>query len=162
MTLEAWPFDLNYLAEIGTYGLEPHDDLTRTEFDYGPAAQRRRFVNSYPKVTFSISMTSLEFETFKAFYHYDLLDGMRWFTMPVYFGSTESVVKTRFTKKYTVSNAVFDRISVGLSVETKELPVFEPYVLYLIKTYGMAGIIYMSDHLDKVVNTDYPYATRDY
>lgn len=161
MTLPSWPYTVNYLAEVGSYSLIPHSPLQRTEFDYGPARVRRRFVTSNPVVTFTISMTSGEFEIFKGFYHHDIIDGAGWFTMPVYFGSEETLVKCRFMEAYTVSEAVFGRIKVGIKIETKELPIIEPYVSYLVQEYGTEGVAFMQDHLQYVVNVQYPDVTRN-
>lgn len=158
-----WPTSLNFLAERGSYQLVPTDPQLRSEFDTGPARMRRRFTTSIPKFTFTTLMTSEEFEIFKAFFYFDLLNGVNWFNIPIWAGDQYVIHEARFTEPYKMADAGFQRVTVNFSLEARKLDMWTASMAYLIGEFGYAFVEdELADPLQIIVNIDYPSVVENY
>jgi hypothetical protein len=99
--------------------LIPHDPHARSDFDQGPARQRKRFTNSPSYISFTgIARTDL-FPLFKAFYHNKINDGADWFTAKVWDGDTYTTRTVRFREPYKASDNTAKAVSISFSLEMK-------------------------------------------
>ena len=163
MTTPVWPTNLNYLAERGSYDFTPTEPQLRSEFDYGPARMRQRFTRSPSQLTFGVVMSSEEFEAFKAFYHRDLADGTRWFTMPVWLGETYLDHTVRFTQPYKMVSLAFRNVRVSAKLDVRRLAFVDESYVYLVGEFGVPQLFaQFADPLQVIVNTKYPDVTEDY
>ena len=99
---ETWPPSLNYILDRGSFSIDPHSDLARTEFDDGPQLVRVRFSNPTTVYNGTITLTNSEFMLFRGFYMNALNQGSKWFTIPVWEGNSYTSLKARFAKKYEI------------------------------------------------------------
>lgn len=158
MTVESWPSTLNYFVERGTYRLTPSDNQLRSEFDAGPSRMRRRFTQSIPKFEFSILMKESEIPIFKSFYFNLLNNGVNWFQMPIWDGSSYIEHTARFTEPYNMSDAGYGLTLVSLKLEARGLNILPEYAAVIIGRYGEE----LPDRLQVIVNMTYNQITQDY
>lgn len=163
MTTPVWPTNLNYLVERGSFRFGPTEPQLRSEFDYGPARMRRRFTQGVSSLGFEIVMRSEEFEAFKAFYHRDLFDGVKWFEMNVYLGEGYLPHKVRFTEPYQMSYLAFRNVKISAKLEVRRIAYVDEAYVYLIGEFGDPELFKeFADPLQVIVNEDYPAVMEDY
>lgn len=155
--IQTWPSSINHLAERGTWSKLPHDPLLRSEFDYGPARQRRRFTRQVTQLSFAVVMTDDEYKLFEGFYHDNLGSGAAWFNMPVWLARGGYEVKrVRFMEPYQAKEAGFRHTRISAKVELMNQPVIDGGSVYFVDQYGEAAIAGINDPLDEIVNNTYP------
>jgi hypothetical protein len=154
---EIWPPALNYVLDRGSFSIDPHSDIARTEFDDGPQLVRVRFSNPTTVYNGTITLTNNEFILFRGFYMNTLNQGSKWFEMPVWDGASYASHKARFSKKYEIRDEAWDQYTLSVSLEVREYPSLDGFALYLIGLYGIDFVLNeMADPLQKIVNIDYP------
>lgn len=154
MTMPAWPELLNELAERGSWSFKTKPQAARTDFDRGPARVRRRFTTQVSETSFTMNLSSVEFEVFKAFVEDDLLGGTKWFTMPVFMGGGYAFGAVRFKNSeepFTASDGGFDRVKVAMELELRGTG-----RLLDAGVIDMLGADTVPSQLHELVNDDYP------
>ena len=153
----SWPTNVNYILDRNSFGLDPNDQVARSDFDDGPQLVRMRFTHPTYIYSGSITMTNSEFMTFTSFYKNVLAQGTRWFNVPVWVGNSYVINKVRFKDKYTVTDAGFDQYTVGVQWEVREYFTYSITAVYFSDIYGIDATVYVADKLQKIVNIDYPH-----
>lgn len=155
-----WPSDLNHMSEQSGWGFTPVTESARTDFDAGPARVRRRFTRSRAEIEMNLAMTYSEFELFKSFVDGDLLQASRWFSMPVFQGSTYRQYEVRFkdaTNPYKAAHRGFNLVSVAFTLETREsTALFDTGITYLVGLWGEEASLDFCNRLKVLVNEEYP------
>lgn len=99
MSYPAWPeYALDPPPLNDSYKFRFPDLIIRTDFEQGPARQRRAFRNGPTTFSPTWAMTPAEFEFFKGWHKWIAGDGESWFTMPVFDGSDYHKRLVRFVK----------------------------------------------------------------
>lgn len=161
MSLPVWPTGLiNHLAEPGSWSYKSRPQTARSDFDAGVARVRRRFTRSSSAVGLSIAMTFFEFELFKTFVDEDLQGGSRWFSMPVFQGSSYRTMEVRFKNSeepYQTAYRGFDLVETSFELETRDsTTVLSSGAIYLLNLWGPEYVGAFSDRLQVLVNDVYP------
>ncbi len=161
MATPAWPESLNALANRGSWTVKAKPSNARTDMERGPARVRRRFTKSMSETTFSIAMDGLEFEVFRAFVQDDLMDGSRWFTMPVFIGSDYMpATRVRFKNSeepYSASDTGFNSVQVAMELEMRGTGVgvvLDGAAVLMLGLYGADFTVHFCDQLQQLVNVD--------
>ena len=154
----SWPPTVNYYIERGSFKLSPSDDNLRTDFDKGPARVRRRFTVAIPKFEFNITMEEYDLQVFKSFYLNNLYNGVNWFIMPLWDGSSYTDHVCRFTEPYSLVDFSYGQTTVSFKIEARELTVLSDYVSYVLGQYGVE----LADRIQSLLNIDYFRVTEDY
>lgn len=158
-----WPERLKYLADRGSYTLTPGPPTLRSDFESGPARMRRRFTTSVPEISFSVTMTSEDFEIFKSFYHWTLAQGTNWFAVKLWAGQIYSEHTARFIEHYAAADFAFGWTRVSFSLEARELSIINEGTSWILGEYGAdytCGELH--DPLQTIVNIDWPSVTENY
>lgn len=166
MSNPTWPAALSHLADRGSWSFKPKLDAARTDFDAGPARVRRRFTRSQAMADFTVTMSYLETEQFKAFVDYTLRGGTRWFVMPLFQGGAYVDTVVRFTKAdepYQVAEVGYDtnRVSMALETQTSSVALSEG-TSWLIDQWGLEFTNEYADLLQVIVNEQYPAIWADW
>ena len=119
--MPTWPTTLPLPQQEG-YGLEPQQAFLRTDVDQGPAIQRRRFSSSPTDIPLNLDLTNEQFETFEAWYHYEILDGASWFNMTLYNGNGLNTVEARFKSVYKAAPKGGLSWVVTATLESRNMP----------------------------------------
>ena len=157
MTIPAWPNLLNYRIDRGSFKVTPSEDNLMSNFDKGPARVRRRFTKAIPRFEFSITMDTEDVQIFKTFYFYTLQNGVNWFTMPVWDGSSYVTHTVRFSEPYGISDFSHALSIVSFKLEAREFNILPEYVVTILGDYS-----FLLDRLQVIVNKKYDDITKDY
>lgn len=93
----AWLDQLPYQPVTDSPEPTLHEDLLRSDWPEGPIAARRRF-NTPARQDQAWDFTNADYELFRAWYRLALLDGTRWFTLPVWTGDRYRDCQARFAE----------------------------------------------------------------
>lgn len=163
MTTPTWPSHINHLAERGSFQLVPNEPPLRSEFDSGPARQRRRFTRQVSKFSFTVQMNEDEYAAFEGFFQDDVRAGAAWFNMHVYLGRGGYEVRAvRFTEPYQVRDAGFRQVKISAKLEVNMVPLLSGAAAYFLGVYGETALDSFDDTLDPIVNEQYPAVMEDY
>lgn len=99
MATPTWPTSIKRPV-MSAYKYDPEKAFIRSDMEAGPAKQRRRFTQVPTKIGIKLILTLAEFDTFQTFWVDQLLDGAKWFTMPLVDGQGESTTNARFIEPY--------------------------------------------------------------
>lgn len=94
-----WPATLPSSPQINSLSGGPDDDVLRSKYDAGQPVTRARYTAVSDSYTFTLKMTLVQFEIFKAFYAANRALSFN-FTDPVT-GATRSF---KFGQKYTLNS----------------------------------------------------------
>ena len=120
--MATWPTSFP-LPQTPGYALEPQQAFLRTQMDAGPARQRRRFSTTPTRVPVSFKMSLVQFETFEAWYKFEINDGAGWFTITLANGKGLTSCEARFPEMYKASpeGSTFRWIVDGV-LEVRSMP----------------------------------------
>lgn len=94
--MATWPATLPLPIRPG-YGGESGNPMIRTDFDSGPARQRKRFTDVPDKLNLTFKFKAAEMAIFKNFWKLDINAGTDWFLMTLDLGFGLSVYEVRCT-----------------------------------------------------------------
>lgn len=158
-----WPSNVNYYVERGSWQQTPSEPPLRSEFEYGPARQRRRFTRRVTSFTASIKMSEAEFAQFEGFWSDNLGGGVSWFNMPVYLGRNGYEVKrVRFTAPFSVKDDGFSHVLVSVKMEAVGDTILDGASAYFLSEYGEGALFDLGPDLNEAVNVDYPTAMENW
>lgn len=160
---EKWPDSLNFILDRGSYSIEPHSDIARTEFDDGPKLARVRFSNPTTIYNGTITLTNNEYIAFRSFYMVILNQGSKWFEIPIWDGLSYTTHTAKFSEMFTVKDEGFDQYTLTIKLEVRNYSTFDYFATYIIGLYGIDLVVNdIADPLQKIVNIDYPNVMENY
>lgn len=115
MATATWPSSLPSYPLVQGMREQPQSATVRSDPDYGPAIQRRRFSAITRKLEVSFSLDGSQYSTFKSFFHNTLLDGADKFDLTDPFD--DSTYEFRFTEPYTTNVDKKGRYTVKATLE---------------------------------------------
>lgn len=92
----AWLEELPYQPVPESIDPIPHEELLRSDGEAGAIAVRRRFVNTPARQKQAWDLTLGQYERWRAWWRLALLDGVRWFSLPVWSGDRYRACQARF------------------------------------------------------------------
>lgn len=115
----AWLEDLPYQPVPESIEPIPHEELLRSEGEAGAIAVRRRFVNTPAKQKQAWDLTLPQYERWRAWWRLALLDGVRWFTLPVWSGDRYRSCQARFLEppEARLRGGVYWRVAGSLELK---------------------------------------------
>lgn len=122
MTVAQWPVLLPQKPLKDGYSGDPHKPLPRAEMEQGGVRKRRNNGASPATVALSWRMTAAEFTEFAGFYHFALVEGTGWFTVPVWAGDGMATVEAQFADRYRVRPRGPLAVTVTTSLTLRALP----------------------------------------
>jgi hypothetical protein len=156
MALEVWPEQLNYLAQRGTFAHKPGDPNVRSDYDSGPSRVRQRFTSAPNIYQFQVLLNSLEKLALDGFLQNVIHAGADWFSMPVVVAGDYLTATVRILKDgVNWSDAGYDKWTLSLNIEIRDLPTLTAVEAYLVGTYGNPSVF---DPIQIAINITYPHA----
>ena len=98
MTTPAFPSGLPHPQKKG-YGIAPATEFVRSEFEVGPARQRRIFTGSFANVPVSWIFTGIQLLEYRDFFMDTLSAGTRAFTLDLWTGVEFTNCVVRFIER---------------------------------------------------------------
>ena len=98
MTTPDFPTSLPATQKDG-HSISPSTEFIRTEFENGPARQRRIFTGSFARVTVSWVLTSSQLLTYRDFFQNEISAGARAFTLNLWLDNKFTAAVVRFTAR---------------------------------------------------------------
>lgn len=161
--VDVWPVRLNYVLDRGSFSIDPHSDLARSDYEDGPQLVRVRFSNPTTIYNGTITLTNEEFIILRGFYTNFLNQGSKWFEIPIWEGQNYSLHKARFMEPYQIKDTGWDQYTLTIKLEVRKYFTYNDFATYLIGLYGIDFVInHMADPLQKIVNIDYPHVMMNY
>lgn len=115
MAIATWPLSLPEYPLVQGMREQPQSATVRSDPDYGPALQRRRFSAITRKMEVSFSLDGTQYATFKDFFHNTLLDGADKFEFTDPFD--DATYEFRFTETYTTTAKKKGRYTIQATLE---------------------------------------------
>jgi hypothetical protein len=155
MTLIAFPSVLP-APEVSSIGIEPGNNLVRTDFESGPARVRR--TSRKPTSTYGVAwIVELEdLGVFEYWFENIALDGVLWFTTRLVNGADVQDCEARFIGKYSVSARSSKIFQISASLEVRNAPRISAVAYEVLTTIGNQQFQRGEAILDHVVNTELP------
>ncbi|MBR8084566.1 hypothetical protein [Burkholderia vietnamiensis] len=157
MALVAWPDRLPAPMAAG-YSYQPQAPFIRTNMDNGLARQRRRFISIPTQVSVTWTLSQEQLALFEAFVHYDLLDGVCWFSAVVFSGMERQNVKARMISAYKIDNIEPGVWKASVTLETINMPVSTPDQYVALRDFGEDVMHSTSSDLHSLIHVDLPGA----
>jgi len=104
---------------ISSYGVTPENAMIRTDFDVGPARQRKRFTATPRKLDIAWTFNSDEMPTFLDFYETTVNHGTDWFNYNLDIGKGFMLYSTRFTQPYKAIKTSYRTWNVSTQLEVE-------------------------------------------
>lgn len=155
MTIPAWPDRLPPPA-LANYSYQPQAPFVRTNMDTGLARQRRRFISIPSQITVQFTLNQEQLALFEAFCHYDLLDGVCWFTAQIANGMERQGVKARWIGAWKVDLLDAGIWQVSGTLESINLPVATPEEYIALRDFGEDVIHTASSGLHRLIHVELP------
>lgn len=155
MTIPAWPERLPP-PTLANYSYQAQAPLIRTNMDTGLARQRRRFVSIPSQIGVQFVLNQEQLALFEAFCHYDLLDGLCWFTARIANGMEVQGVKARWIGAWKVDLLDAGIWQVSGTLESINLPVVTPEQYIALRDFGEDVIHWASSDLHKLIHVELP------
>jgi hypothetical protein len=162
MTLPSWPQAIHYEPEQNTLQEEPNTGVSRSAMDQGPVMSRNRFTNQPIIHTFVWYFTGTEYEVFKSWHKFTLVNGTRWFWNMVWTGSQYAAAKCQFLEDYKSNSTGVEDTRVSSKLQVKGLLILDEAAAWFVGTYGPEFTLSFSDQLQIIVNVDMPLAFQNY
>jgi hypothetical protein len=126
MPTPVWPATLPK-PSMPDYSIKFGKAVIRTEVESGPARQRRRYTQVPSIISVRFDMTIEQFGIFEKFWEEELLDGERWFQIPLVNGVGETTYEARFVADDTPEAMAVAMgrgwvVKSKLEVDTRPLP----------------------------------------
>lgn len=134
-----WPVSLPEGPLRTGLDIDPHRPVLTTDIDEGPKAKRDLFGPSPAEQPVQWSMSSAQFETFKAFHAEALAHGQRWFLAPLWFGLSLDRVAVRFREPFEFSPRFATQVLVSAQIEVRRMPAFAPPSFWGVPPFELAG-----------------------
>ena len=134
--LVEFPHDSLGYPLVRGYSEQPDDVVLRTEFEVGPARQRRTTTQDVKRITLTFQFNKLQYTKFAAWSRHKAMSGARWFTINL--DSELGIVphEARFLRTGpSVWKAVLDRAgrrTVDVTVEVRNPPSLSKRTLDLV------------------------------
>lgn len=157
MALVAWPDRLPAPMAAG-YSYQPQAPFIRTNMDTGLARQRRRFISIPTQISVTWTLDQEGLALFEAFVHYDLLDGLCWFSAVVINGMERQSVKARMIGAFKVDNVEPGAWRVSATLETINMPVATPEQYIALRDFGEDVMHSAASDLHSLIHVDLPGA----
>jgi len=155
MAIQTWPAGLNFRPMRDGYAFDPHDPLSRTDMEQGPARQRLIYPNSPATPNLVWPFTADEFEVFRAWYHEDLRDGAEWFWMQVFIGGRQMLGLCQFIGAFQpVLNGNVWKVTTKLQVRNVEY--MDADARWFAGEYGPGLAITIADRLHTIIHEEAP------
>lgn len=120
-TGQAWPGGVPYQPVPGSLQPQWHDEHLRSEGQAGPIAVRRRGA-SPATLQLAWDLRPAEFETWRAWYRLTLLDGARWFDLPLWLDGGYATCRCRFVTAPGARLVKGASWRLSASLEVRRLP----------------------------------------
>lgn len=149
-----WPDDLGCSALQDGYELKPVSTMIRTSLSDGRAFQRRKYMSAPMNVSLTWIFTEGEYMLFDSWLKYTLLDGVKWFNMPLKTSLGYDMCVCRFTDIYdsaSIQQGRFWKISASLEIYIR--PVLDPEWSQIVP-----GFVAGSDIFDIAMCREWPVA----
>lgn len=120
--MATWPTTLP-LPQVSGYSVKPVQAFLRTNMDKGAARQRKRFSAVPVIVSVSFMLTQTQFETFEAWWHFNIADGAGWFNTSLANGKGITTCEARFTGAYEAPTAGGLNWLISGTLEVRSMPI---------------------------------------
>lgn len=155
---ETWPLGLTYQPSRDDFDFDPHEPNLRTDMEAGPARERARFSRSPATFRLTWLWDLDEFELFKGWYRFNLGNGLKWFTVPLFTGAEYQPTEVKFIGPYRPKLRGSMTWAVSATLQVRQLPTISADAVWLLGTQGPAAAIKVMADLDLIINRIYPDA----
>jgi hypothetical protein len=125
-----WPAGLaNVNTPLAALNHVLTDGAIRTEMDTGAARQRRRFSGVPRQTPITMSMTTLEYRIFEAWWKHELNGGTSWFTRKWPTSAGVVALQMRFVGPYSDKLIGENAWNIDVKVEIRSVPVMSAAAL---------------------------------
>lgn len=138
------------------YSYQPQAPFIRTNMETGLARQRRRFISIPTQLSVTWTLDQEGLALFEAFVHYDLLDGLCWFSAIVVNGMERQSVKARMIAAYKVDNIEPGVWRVSATLEAVNMPVATPEQYIALRDFGEDVMHAAASDLHSLIHVDLP------
>jgi hypothetical protein len=122
--LPAWPAQLPSQPLNESLNVAFPDPLIRADFDDGYAPQRRVFFAAPATYAAVIPLSYSQYDLFRAWRKYRILNGQGWFTMPVFRGNSYQTRTVRIAKGGLKASWEGPDWLLNIALEMRDLPAF--------------------------------------
>ena len=125
--MPAWPTSLPAPIIASSYGMQPMDNILRTQMSRGAQKTRRISASTAAKTpTLRVEFNDLEFAIFEAWHHQQIQDGAAWFTMNLANGKGITTYNAKFAGPWQQSMGERGVFVVTFQLEVMARPLMTP------------------------------------